>query len=167
MPKLHRLRPFIGLLLVAAGLLTPNLMLAKVLLALSAFLFISHLLFQMVWLAYKHTKKGAFDKAEKMLQWSNLNLLLPFHRPYYQFVKSMIAIRKEEVAVAKQALLESLKPSLPKKDQAIALMHLATLAIQEQQFPEAQSYLAQVKSISLNDLVLKEQIAVLEKRLSQ
>ena len=125
----------------------------------------THFLFGNVWGAFTLMKRGKLAEAEKMMdQIKNPNLLLKSHQAYYHFVKGIAALQNKEFPEAEEHLTSALKKGLrTTNDTALVTLNLTHLYMAQDRKEEAKKYLAKTKSLSFNDLLLKDKIVEMEK----
>ncbi|MCB9285246.1 MAG: hypothetical protein H6563_14335 [Lewinellaceae bacterium] len=135
----------------------------------AAFLLLAgHALFGTVFPAFQLLQRGLVEDADKLLnQVWNPSWLLPRHRTYFFLSKGMIALKRDNPAVAEPLLRQALqlKPERP-LDRAYLSLNLAHIQFLKREYQACREFLDLAKSEQVNDLVVKEHIQRLEQALA-
>ena len=127
-------------------------------------LLLTHLRFGPVWAAFVQLRQGKLAEAERLLKqvWQPA-WLARRHRAYFYFTKGMLAIQHKQQAVGCADLQKALDLGLRSKtDEALALLNVAFMHLQDQRYAEAQALLDRAKSLEVNDLLVKQNIQEME-----
>lgn len=142
---------------------------ASYLYAAAAVLVLTHLLFGTVWEAFSLLKRGYPEKAERTLALVRFpNLLIRRNRAYYFFTKGMIHLQRKELDQAVPLLLEANRLGLSRRvDRALLQLNLAHIYYVEKDFDQARHYLDEAKSQQADDLLIRDNLAKLERALGR
>ncbi len=142
---------------------------ASYLYAAAAVLIMTHLLFGSVWEAFNFLKRGRPDKAEKILSLVRFPaLLVRRNRAYYYFTKGMLRLQDKELDEAKPLLREADRLGLSRPvDRALLQLNLAHIFYVENDYEQARHYLEAARSQRADDLLIRDNLAKLEKALNE
>lgn len=132
-------------------------------------LLFTHFLFGNVSAAFMALRKGDIDKAEELIfSIKKPKWLVRQHRAYYYFTKGMVAVQRNFAAEAQTDLQEALQLGLRSDtDRALANLHLATLAFNDNDMEAARRFTAATEKYGHHDLMVKERVAALKARLER
>ena len=131
-------------------------------------LIIVHFLFGTVIAAFNKMNNGDVDGAEKILSKTKYpKWLSPYHQSYYYWVLGMIDLRKKRMDAAERHLKKSLEiGKMPRNsDNALAALNLTHIYFLQKKYTLAKEYLTKAKSFKCSDLMMKEHLEKMEKKL--
>ncbi len=130
-------------------------------------LILTNYLFGTVGVAFRKLKSGKVKEAETILKMTKYpNMLVKTHKAYYHFTKGMIALQHKKVGIGQSELLKTMDMGLrTKNDEALVALNLAHTFFMQNAHKDARKYLDVAISCNSNDLMIKENISVLDKKL--
>jgi hypothetical protein len=107
---------------------------------------------------------GDYEAAEKNLKLTfRPGWLLKFYRGYYYQLLGFIAIQKKDLTTGENYLLQARDMGLPTNtDKATVALQLASVNFNKRNFPKANAYIREIKSLGIKEPVILEQVKQME-----
>ncbi len=165
-------RPYIIAFLIGVAVymqITEGLSLALYFYASALFMLIVELFFGNTTFAFNLLKRGQPEMASDLLDrtW-NPNWLIKSKKAYYHFTKGLLFLQVKELdnALEQLKIAHNLGLKTP-SDNALNALNIAHIYFTKKDKKQAKHYLEIVKSLSSNDLMMKERVTDMEKALKK
>jgi|SRR5690606_6482002 len=112
---------------------------------------------------------GDFEATEKRLNLTlNPKWLYVTNRAFFYIIKGSLALNRKDNDLAESYFHTAKSMKLPSdNERAMVLMQLANMAVQKNNWNQAQAYFRDIKKLTVTETMLKEQLAQFEKAMNQ